>query len=146
MANMIRWEPFRGLLSMRNTMDRFFGDAFVRTAEGYGLEGGLWVDMIQTEDDLIVKASLPGVKAEETHISVTGDVLTLKGEPREEKSTDDDAYPLRERRYGGFARSLSLPVDVVADKARAEFENGVLTLTLPKAEEHKPKTITVKAR
>jgi HSP20 family protein len=146
MANMTRWEPFRELLSMRDTMDRFFGDAFLRTAEGYGLETGLRVDMMQTEDEVIVKASLPGVKPEDIHISVTGDVLTLKGEVREEKTTDQAAYHLRERRYGAFARSLSLPVDVVADQAKAEFENGVLTLTLPKAEEHKPKTITVKAR
>jgi HSP20 family protein len=131
---------------MRDTMDRFFGDAFLRTTEGYGFEAGLRVDMMQTEDDIIVKASLPGVKPEDIHISVTGDVLTLKGDVREEKATDEAAYHLRERRYGAFARSLSLPVDVVADQAKAEFENGVLTLTLPKAEEHKPKTITVKAR
>jgi HSP20 family protein len=146
MANMTRWEPFRELLSMRDTMDRFFGDAFLRTAEGYGLETGLRVDMMQTEDEVIVKASLPGVKPEDIHISVTGDVLTLKGEVREEKTTDQAAYHLRERSYGAFARSLSLPADVVADQAKAEFENGVLTLTLPKAEQHKPKTITVKAR
>ena len=146
MSSMIRWEPVRELMSMRDAMDRFFGDAFLRTAEGVGLEDGLRVDMIQTENDLVVKASLPGVKPEDIHISVTGDVLTLKGEVQGEKASDEAAVHLRERRCGAFSRSLSLPVDVVAEKAKADFENGVLPLTLPMAEGRKPKTITVRAR
>jgi HSP20 family protein len=146
MAGMIRWEPFRELMSMRDAMDRVFGDAFLRTAGGFDLEGTLLLDLAQTDDDMIVRASLPGVKPDDIHISVTGDVLTLRGEVKEEKVANEPSYHLRERRYGAFSRTISLPTSVVADKAKAEFENGVLTLTLPKAEEHKPKTITVKPR
>lgn len=146
MANMIRWEPFRELMSMRDAMDRFFGDAFLRTAGGIALGGELMLDVAQTDNDVIVKASLPGVKPDDIHISVTGDVLSLRGEVKEEKAADEATYHLRERRYGAFSRTISLPTSVVADKAKAEFENGVLTLTLPKAEETKPKTITVKAK
>jgi HSP20 family protein len=127
-------------------MDRFFGDAFLRTAGGFGVEGDLMLDVAQTDNDVIVKASMPGVKPDDIHISVTGDVLSLRGEVKEEKVADEASYHLRERRYGSFSRTVSLPTSVVADKAKAEFENGVLTLTLPKAEEHKPKTITVRAK
>jgi HSP20 family protein len=146
MADLIRWEPFRELMTMRDAMDRFFGDAFLRTAGGIGVEGGLMLDVAQTDNDVIVKASMPGVKPDDIHISVTGDVLSLRGEVKEEKVADEASYHLRERRYGSFSRTVSLPTSVVADKAKAEFENGVLTLTLPKAEEHKPKTITVRAK
>lgn len=146
MAGMTRWEPFRELMSMREAMDRYFGDAFLRTAGGLEMDGTLLVDLAQTEDDVIVRASLPGVKPDDIHISVTGDVLTLRGETREEKASEEANYHLRERRYGAFSRTISLPTGVVADKAKADFENGVLTLTLPKAEEHKPKTITVKTK
>jgi HSP20 family protein len=146
MAGMIRGEPFRELMSMRDMMDRAFGDAFLRTAGGLDLEGTLLLDLAQTNDDVIVRASLPGVKPDDIHISVTGDVLTLRGEVKEEKVTSEASYHLRERRYGSFSRTISLPTSVVAEKAKAEFENGVLTLTIPKAEEHKPKTITVKPK
>jgi HSP20 family protein len=143
---MIRWEPFRELMSMRDTMDRLFGDAFLRTAGSLELDGALLMDVAQTDNDIIVRASLPGVKPDDIHISVTGDVLSLRGEVKEEKVTDEASYHLRERRYGSFSRTISLPTSVVAEKAKAEFENGVLTLTIPKAEEHKPKTITVKPK
>jgi HSP20 family protein len=102
--------------------------------------------MYQTDDDVIVKAALPGFKPEEINLSVTGDVLTLRGESTGGSEVDQATYHLRERRNGAFSRNLRLPSAVVADKAKAEFENGVLTLTLPKAEEVKPKTITLKAK
>lgn len=146
MTSMMRWEPFRELMSMRDMMDRAFGDAFLRSAGGLDLEGTLLLDLAQTSDDVIVRASLPGVKPDDIHISVTGDVLTLRGEVKEEKVTNEVSYHLRERRYGSFSRTITLPTSVVAEKAKAEFENGVLTLTIPKAEEHKPKSITVKPK
>ena len=102
--------------------------------------------MYQTDNDVIVKATLPGFKPEEIHIAVTGDTLTLRGESSGESEAKEATYHLRERRYGAFSRSLRLPSPVEADKARAEFESGVLTLTLPKAEEVKPKTIAIKAK
>lgn len=104
------------------------------------------IDMYQTDDDVVVKATLPGIKASDVQISVTVDMLTLKGELKEKEEVKEKAYHIREHRYGSFERTFSLPTDVVADKAKAEFEDGILTITLPKAEEAKPKTITVKAK
>jgi HSP20 family protein len=102
--------------------------------------------MYQTDDDVVVKSALPGFKADEVQINVTGDVLVLRGEMKHEEETKDKAWHIREQRWGSFERSISLPTDVKADKAVADFENGILTVTLPKAEEVKPKTITVKAK
>ena len=145
---MIRWEPFREITSLRNAMDRLFEESFVRPPRLWP-ELGAWeltVDMYQTADDVVVKASLPGVKTEEVDISITGDTLTIKGEHKEEQEVKQEDYLYKERRYGVFSRSLQIPAQVKSDKAEAVFENGVLTLTLPKAEEIKPKQIKVKAK
>jgi HSP20 family protein len=93
-----------------------------------------------------IKASLPGIKADDVQINVTGDVLTIKGEVKEKSETKEKDYHIREQRWGAFERSVMLPTSIVPDKAKAEFEDGVLTITLPKAEEVKPKVITVKAK
>ena len=145
MSRLVRWEPYREPLSIREMMDRFINEPMsgLRTWPDAGVPA---VDMYQTEDEVVVKATLPGVKAEDISISVTGDVLTLRGSTSEEKEVQEASYYLRERRQGEFSRSLPLPAAVVADKAVAEFEDGILQLTLPKAEEVKPKTITVKAK
>ncbi len=145
MTRLTRWEPMRDMVTMREMFDRFFGDELGDLRQPLGVVAPA-VDMYQTDDDVIVKATLPGVKPEAIQISITGDAVTLRGEVSEENKVTEATYHLKERRYGSFARSLTLPSPVVADKARAEFENGVLTLTLPKAEEVKPKTITVKAK
>jgi HSP20 family protein len=144
---MIRWEPFREMTSLRDAMDRLFEDSFVRPSLFWadGGRGQLPIDMYQTDNDVVVKASLPGFKPEEVDISVTGDTLTIKGEHQEEQETKDENYFYRERRYGTFSRSIPIPATVKSDKAEAVFEDGVLTLTLPKAEEVKPKQIKVKA-
>ncbi len=148
MSNIIRWEPVREMMTLREAMDRLFDDAF--TARPLSAANRNWeipaVDMYQTENEVIVKAALPGVKAEETQISVADGVLTIKGEVKQESETKEKAYHIREQRWGSFERVLALPTDVVADKAKAEFENGVLIVTLPKAEEVKPKTISIKAK
>lgn len=146
MANIIRWDPMREMMGMRDLMDRAFDDFFSRSSissEGYGV---LNVDMIQTDDDVIVKASIPGVKPDDINISVTGDTLTIRGDVKEDEEVKNANYHIHELRMGSFARSILLPGPVVADKAKAEFENGILKLSLPKAEEIKPKTITVKAK
>jgi HSP20 family protein len=148
MANLIRWEPIRELNNMQDLMDRLLDDGYSRP-----ISRALWdvasvptMDLYQTEDSIVVKMGLPGVKPEDIQVSVTNGVLTIRGEVKEEKEEKEKTYHLRERRYGSFSRSVSLPNDVSADKADADFENGVLTLTLPKAEEAKAKTITVKAK
>ncbi len=132
-----------------DAMDRLFEESFVRSRDWLAPTNGaptLAVDLHESDDDLTVRASVPGVKPEEIDISITGDTLTIKGETHEEKEEKDGSYHLRERRYGAFHRTLSLPTQVDADKAEAVFENGVLTLTLPKVEEVKPKSIKVKTK
>ncbi len=149
MANLVRWDPFRDMVSLRDAMDRLFEDSFVRPRSWLAPTEGvatLALDVHESDDALTVKASIPGVKPEDIDISITGDTLTVKGETREEKEEKSGNYHLRERRYGAFQRSVSLPTLVKADKASAEFENGVLTLTLPKAEEVKPKSIKIKTK
>lgn len=145
MSNLIRFEPMREMISLREAMDRLFNDAFTPSLSATGWQVPA-VDLYQTDDEVVVKAALPGLKADEVHISITGDMLTLKGEFKQEEEKKERAYHLREQRYGAFERTFALPTAVIADKAKAEFENGILTVTLPKAEEVKPKMITVKAK
>ncbi len=149
MAKLVRWEPFQDLMSLREAMDRLFEESFVRPRAGWPVRfapGTLAVDMYETDEDVVVKTAMAGVKPEEVEITITGDTLTIKGETKTEEEIEQDCYICQERRYGAFSRSLLLPTSVVAEKAEAEFENGILTLTLPKAEEVKPKSIKVKAK
>jgi HSP20 family protein len=147
MSNLIRWEPAREMMTLRDAMDRLFDDAFTRPLR---LNDSHWsmpaVDMYQTDNEIVVKAAIPGVKTDEVQINVTGEVLTIKGEVKEKEETQEKAYHLREQRWGMFERTIALPTDVIADKAKAEFENGILTITLPKAEEVRPKTISIKTK
>jgi HSP20 family protein len=135
------------MMTLRDAMDRLFDDAFTRPLR---LNDGHWsmpaVDMYQTDNEIVVKAAIPGVKTDDVQINVTGEVLTIKGEVKEKEETQERAYHLREQRWGMFERTLALPTDVVADKAKAEFESGILTITLPKAEEVRPKTISIKTK
>lgn len=146
MSNLIRWEPAREMMTLREAMDRLFDDAFTRPLSLAGNWSAPAVDMYQTDNEVVVKAALPGIKADEVQINITGEVLTLKGEVKQSEETKEKAYHIREQRWGAFERSIILPTDVVADKAKADFENGILTITLPKAEEVKPKTITIKSK
>ena len=147
MSNLIRWEPAREMMTLRDAMDRLFDDAFTRPLR---LNDGNWsmpaVDLYQTDNEVVVKAAIPGVKTDDMRINVTGEVLTIKGEVKEKEEVKEKAYHLREQRWGMFERTLALPTDVIADKAKAEFENGILTITLPKAEEVRPKTISIKTK
>lgn len=140
MTTLTRWEPFREMANLSRMMDRFFDEPFGempvlwRRGDGYNLA----LDVAEQEDKYIVKASVPGIKPEDVEITLTDNVLTIKGETKEEN------YHLRERRFGSFMRSIALPNSVDADKIEAVNEHGVLTLTLPKAEAVKPKRIEVK--
>jgi HSP20 family protein len=146
MTKITRSDPFYDIVSARDTMDRMLDNYFGRSAlsfEGYGV---IDLDMYQTDDEIVVEASIPGIKPEDINISIAGEVLTIKGEVGQEKETKNADYHIQERRFGSFSRSVTLPTMVVADKAVADFKNGILKLTLPKAEEVKPKTISVKAK
>ena len=145
--SIMRWDPFREMMSLRDAMDRLFEESFVRPSRLLGDVGReLPVDVYQTDNDVVVKATLPGTKPEEVDISITGDILTIRGEHKEEQEMKEENYLRRERRYGTFSRSIRIPIPIQSDKAEAVFENGVLTLTLPKAEEAKPKQIKVQAK
>ena len=147
MASLMRWEPFE-TRSLRERMDRLFDDFFrgPRLIPWESAELAFPLDVYETEDSLVVKASLPGVKPEEVDISIAGDVLTIKGESRREEEVKEENYHRRELRCGSFCRSVALPSQVEHGKAEASFEHGILTVTLPKSEEVKPKAIKIKAR
>ena len=150
MNNLTRWEPVRETMTLRDAMDRLFDDAFTRPFSLMRDGGANWsspaIDMYQTDNEVVVKAAVPGFKADEVQINVTGDVLTIKGESKHEEEKKDRSWQIREHRWGAFERSITLPTGVTSDRATADFENGILTITLPKSEKVKPKTITVKAK
>lgn len=144
-----RWHPFTDLMTLRQAMDRLFEDSFVRPSralEGFGEVAGPALDIYQKPDEVVVKSALPGVKPEDVNIDITGDTLTIKGESKAEQEIKREDYLYQERRYGTFCRSVVLPSGLKSDKTEATMEDGVLTLTIPKAEEVKPKAIKVKAK
>lgn len=145
MSNLTRFEPMREFMTLRDAMDRLFDDAFTRPITNMsGGHVGPAIDLYQDANEVVVKAALPGLKPEDVQISVVGDVLTLRGEFKEESEKKEATYHIREHRQGSFERSIRLPATVQTDKAHADFENGVLTVALPKAEDVKPKTISIK--
>ena len=146
MANIVRREN-REALSLREAMDRLFDESFLAPFgnhyPGFGMTGVPTVDVCETDSDVIVTATVPGIEPDDLKITLMGDVLEISGATSSESERKDATYHVRERRQGRFTRTLILPTNVLADKVQTEFENGVLTLTLPKAEEARRKTITV---
>lgn len=144
----VRWEPFRDLVSTQDRFNRLFNDTFSRVfGEGEG-EAGVqtWnpaVDIIENEQNLVLKAELPGVNPKDIEVRVEDGTLYLKGERKLEKEAREENYHRIERSYGSFTRSFTLPASVNTDQVQANYKDGVLTLTLPKREEAKPKTIKV---
>jgi len=145
--SIIRWRPGRELSTIRDEVNRLFDDFFSGLPERRReLLEGEWlpsVDIAETDDSVVVKAELPGVEQNDVSITIVNDVLTLKGEKKEEKEINKENYHRVERSYGSFQRSLSLPTGVQSDKTKATYKDGVLTITIPKAEEAKPKTIKI---
>jgi HSP20 family protein len=145
----IRFNPWRDAVSLREATDQLLEDSFVRPRRGWGQGTAeqpyqLPLDVYTTPEEIIVSASLPGLTPDEVDISVEDNVLTISADIQAPLENVD--YVFQERPYGAFTRKLALNVPVEADKAEAIFENGVLTLTLPKAEEIKPKVIKVKRK
>jgi HSP20 family protein len=148
MANITRFDPFGEMVTLRQAMDRLFEDSFVspltlRTYNGEASAPAL--DVHQTADEIVVTAALPGLKAEDVDITITGQTLVIRGEFKEDSEIGRDQYLYRERRFGAFQRQVQLPVRVQGDAATATFEDGVLRLAIPKSEEVKPRQIQVKA-
>jgi HSP20 family protein len=146
----VRWEPFRDLVSIQDRMNRIFDEAF-RGVPRPGAEedwalGGTWapaVDIYEHEGNLVLKAELPGIDLKDVDVRVENNVLTLKGERRFENEVKREQYHRVERAYGQFSRSFTLPNVVDTEKIKAEFRDGVLRVTLPKREEAKPKQISI---
>jgi len=136
------------MLTLRDMMDRMFEEGVFRPLVSLApwTEGSLAVDMYETDDSVVVKTAIPGVKAEDIDVSVAGDILTIKAETREEEEVKRENYLRRERRLGSYCRSVTLPGGLETEKAEADYTNGILTLTFPKAEEVKPKSIKITTR
>jgi HSP20 family protein len=147
MANLTRFDPFSEMVTLRQAMDRLFEDSFVSplTLRSYnGDAPGPALDVHETGDEIVISAALPGLKPEDVDITITGQTLSIRGEFKADEKVQREQYLYRERRYGTFHRQLQLPVRVQGDATTATFEDGVLTLTIPKAEEVKPRQIQVK--
>jgi HSP20 family protein len=139
-----RWEPFRGAATLQEQVNRLFGNVLEHSGEESNLTS--WapaVDIYETAHELVVKADLPEVDPKELDIRVENNLLTIRGERKFEKKVSEDNYLRVERAYGSFSRSFSLANTVDAGAIKADYQNGVLTLTIPKREEAKPKQIKV---
>jgi HSP20 family protein len=127
MSNLIPWRPFDELLTLRDATD-------------------LAIDICETGAEVVVKTALPGFKPDEVEVTITGSTLTISGESKEENETKEKDYIRKERRFGSFTHTVTLPNGLKADKAEAVFQNGMLALTVPKSEESKPKSIKINAK
>jgi len=145
----VRWEPFRDLLSLQERMNRLFTESYRTGAEGQGDEwalGGSWapaVDIHEQEGNIVLKAELPGIDPKDVDIRIENNTLTLRGERKFDDEVKRENYHRVERTYGAFARSFTLPNVVDTEKIKADYKDGVLRVTLPKREEAKPKQIQV---
>jgi HSP20 family protein len=133
-----RWDPFQEMLNLRRTVDRLFDNVNPDNSWAQSTTWGLAVDVVENKDSFIIKASVPGINPDDLDISYADDTLTIKGEIKSENELKENQYHIRERRYGSFSRSISLPAKIKADAIEASYQNGVLSLRLPKSEEEKP--------
>ena len=139
-----RWEPFRGAATLQEQVNRLFGSALEHSGEESNLTS--WapaVDIYETEHELVVKADLTEIDPKDLDIRVENNILTIRGERKFEKKVNEENYLRVERAYGSFSRSFSLANTVNSEAIKADYQNGVLTLTVPKREEAKPKQIKI---
>ena len=144
MAEMTRWDPFREAVTLREAMDRLFEDSFTPTRRRDQAAAQVWrlpLDAYVTAEEIIVLANVPGVKPEDVEITIEGDTLTISGE--RPAPIENVNYVMQERTFGKFQRTLNINIPVDANRAEARYENGLLTLVIPKAEAAKPKVIQV---
>ena len=147
----MRWDPAREMVTLRDAMNRLLEDSWVRPGQALDRDGGsagpalrLPIDAYSTNDEIVIVTPVPGVKPEDVEITIEGDTLTIKGElPAPIENVN---YLMQERSYGHFARTVVFNVPVQADKAEANFTNGVLTISVPKAEAVRPRTNKVAAK
>ena len=146
MSNVTRWDPFNDMLSLREAMSQLFEESYVSSGTSRRGQGGFVpeLDLSETADGYLVEVVAPGLKPEDLQITLENNVLTIKGELRQETRDKQRDYHRVERRYGGFQRTIALPSTVKSDAIKAELNNGILRLDIPKAEEVKPRRIDVK--
>jgi HSP20 family protein len=145
MNTITRWDQSRGLTSLQEQVNRLFEDNFTRDRSGHA-DLATWappVDIYETENELVLKADLPGLQDKDIDVRVENNMLTIRGERKFDKDVNEDNYLRVERAYGPFTRSFSLPNTVSSESVRAEYRNGVLTLHMAKLEESKPKQIKI---
>lgn len=145
----VKWEPLRDLLSIQDWMNKLFEQTLSRSRAEEGIAASIWtpaVDIYETPDTIMIQAELPGLSTGDIEIGIHDNTLTLKGERRFAKEVQEENYLRIERAYGAFQRLFTLPTTVQQEKIRAVFKDGVLELTLPKAEEAKPKRIAIEVR
>jgi HSP20 family protein len=146
MAEVVRWDPFREAVSLREAMDRLFEDSFTPARRQQNGNSGermmrLPLDAYVTPEEIVILANMPGVKPEAVEITIEGDTLTIRGE--RQRPLENVDYVMQERPFGKFQRTLNINIPVDANRAEARYENGLLTLIIPKAEAAKPKVIQV---
>lgn len=142
----IRWDPFRDLASLRDRMNRMFEDAAAGRAEDRELASSTWapaVDVYETEEEMVLAAEVPGLEDKDIEIKVEDNTLSIRGERKFEKETKEENYHRIERAYGTFSRTFTLPNTVDQERIRAEHENGVLRIHLPKRSETKPRKVKI---
>ena len=145
--SIMRWDPFRDLVTLRERMERLFEDFLAPARREEEITAGVWtpaVDIYETPENFVLKAELPGLTQKDINLELKQNVLTLSGERRFEEEVKRESYHRVERAYGSFKRSFSLPGNVESEKVSAKFKDGVLEVVIPKREEAKPKRIEVK--
>ena len=138
-----RWDPFREMLTLRRAMDRMFDRAIDTDSTWQPVIWDLALDVAENKDEFLVKATIPGINPDDLEITFTDNVLTIKGEAKDDKEIKEEQYHIRERRYGTFTRSITLPNNIKGDNIEASYDAGILTLKLPKIEAVKPKKISI---
>jgi HSP20 family protein len=139
-----RWDPWRDIVTLREAMNSLLEESFVRPRAGGGQVAGMPLDLRETDDGYVVETIVPGAKPEDVEISVLGDTLRISAEVQDKSEQSGEKWLIRERRFGRFERALTLPMQVKADAATADFRDGVLTISLPKAEVARPRSIQVR--
>ncbi|MGA9397369.1 MAG: Hsp20/alpha crystallin family protein [Anaerolineaceae bacterium] len=146
MSTIIRYNPLREAMSLSRQMDRLMEGA-MRGSDAWdgSMDWALPLDVIEKDNEYVVKASLPGIKADDIEVTYNNQTLTVKAEMKQEEDVSEEKYHLHERHYGVFSRSITLPSGVDGDAIKADFENGVLALSLPKKEEVKARRISIQS-
>jgi len=149
MKDLTLFDPLKDFLSMKDEIDRMFDRYFVKSSDNRQLPDITWIppiDVEETKDEIIVKAEIPGMKKDDIKISLQNDNILIEGEKKQEKESKGKNYHRIERVFGKFKRMITLPCEVKADKVKAKYENGLLIINLPKAEETKSVNIPIELK